>query len=330
MRRGLVGTLITLLVLAVAGCGGGPRGEAQRLADELFPGQLEVVDTITESGGPTPRADPTVVFRVRDDPDAAVVIEAVTPDALRSAYDRSRWEAGQYRALRDALVGQGLELAALRLPEPDQDTATFWVVAELTNANVTDGQRRLDRAVAAWASGPDRPERLPALALGIVAPAAVSALPPPDPSWPTVFQRSNLRWVDEVRSQEVLRIRLDAGDDGYARVGDRMLPVLSEADESRLRSAAKVLALGHLFDTNPGLTALDVNVPATRLVPGTIDRLRTYVFVCPSSDVLDCPADPTYQLALTINPDSLEAMNYRLLRRPARGWSVPVESMTAR
>ncbi|MGV9912601.1 SCO7460 family lipoprotein [Streptomyces tendae] len=329
-RTGRVGGgLAALLVglLASTGCAAFDTDEdvrrARELADELYPGELDVVDARTlfpETTGSE------VTLSVADDPDAAVRFRVDAgkdrcdggPDcaaALREAVDRALREAGHLRAMRTAFDGCGYPVLAT-----DESLTTPWIEARVTDGTLDDVLTRVGACVQRWVTA--RTERngqeVPGwVTVDFAAPGAVEDLPAPKSGLPTVLRLTHgprlAALSDEAYYVAAYPVGGDAGrtvDAASARL--RIVSPFEERQAFSRRIDASVLPA--LRETYPdAVTAGGAGMGVWRLEQGTLRRMRGYVLFCerPPAHGKQCLGD--LAALVTSDPQGRDAEVVRVL-----------------
>lgn len=335
-----VAVLIALVTLA-GGCGGGRQGEArddaQRLADELYPGRLSVIDVQTSIGGPIPVPVTTVTFSVADAPDAVVTLTGIDADTLRAALDRALWEAEELGAVREALAGGDFELLGSSVPEAVDDglQLTVYLSAAVDEGSVAEVQARLDQSLSGWVSSrgsaayPRLTSPLSSLSVRLVDPDQAQALPDhPDPRMPGLGRLSYAERVSALERATTQIAFVTRQDDGRPwPITASLAPRLSDDDQGRVDRAVVEAATRWVAPRGLDLR-LATFTTWPRLEPGTIRRLRTYTLACPPS-VPECTLPrASHAVASTVDLATLEVRDFRLVpstRRPDGGWTQPLE-----
>ncbi|MET9354561.1 hypothetical protein ABZY14_16480 [Streptomyces sp. NPDC006617] len=308
-RTGRVGggLLALLMGLLATGCAAFDTEDdvrrAQELAEELYPGQLEVVDArilFPETTGSE------VTLSVEDDPDAAVRFRVDADkdrcdggpdctDALRKAVDRARREAGHLRAMRTAFDGCGQPLLAT-----DEKLTAPWIEARLTDRTVDDVLARVGACVQRWVTA--RAERDPGVApkwvtVNLVAPGAAADLPAARGTLPAVLRFTHGPRLAALARDPYYVAAYPVGRDAHrtvdsASAGLRIVSPFEERQAFSRRIDASVLPA--LRATYPdAVTSGGAGTGVWRLEPGTVRRMRGYVLFCerPPADGKRCLGD---------------------------------------
>ncbi|MFJ6071189.1 SCO7460 family lipoprotein [Streptomyces sp. NPDC093065] len=321
---GLVAVLVGLLV---TGCSAFDTDDdvrrARELAEESYPGELEVVDArilFPETTGSE------VTLSVADDPDAAVRfrVDAAKDrcdgapdctDALRKAVDRARREAGQLRAMRDAFDGCGHPVLAT-----DERLTAPWIEARLTEQTVDDVLARVGACVQRWVTA--RAERDPSAAptwvtVDIAAPGTARDLPAAKSTLPAVLRFTHGPRLAALAHDPYYVASYPVGRDAdrtvdTASAGLRIVSPFEERQAFSRRIDASVLSA--LRATYPdAVTSGGAGMGVWRLEPGTIRRIRGYVLFCerPPADGKQCLGD--LAALVTSDPRGRDAEVVRVL-----------------
>ncbi|MFD8453311.1 SCO7460 family lipoprotein [Streptomyces coelicoflavus] len=308
-RAGRVGVGLTALLVGLLGTGCAAFDteddvrRARELAEESYPGELEVVDArilFPESTGSE------VTLAIADDPDAAVRfrIDAAKDrcdggpncaDALREAVDRARREAGQLRAMRDAFDGCGHPLLGT-----DEKLTAPWIEARVTDRTVDDVLARVGACVQRWVTA--RAERDPGAApewvtVNLAAPGAADGLPEAKSTLPTVVRFTHGPRLAALAHDPYYVAAYLVGRDedrtvDAAAAGLRIVSPFEERQAFSRRIDASVLPA--LRETYPdAVTAGGAGMGVWRLEQGTVRRMRGYVLFCerPPADGKQCFGD---------------------------------------
>lgn len=309
---------VSILLASVALLGACGRGDAQRTGqaavDRIFPGDLTVIGARSLGlAGPGYR----LTAALRDDPDAAVrfVLRpsdddcgpgSVCEEQIRTAVRLARAEATGLRALLGAFASCGHPIIGLR------SAAT--IAARVDDDSVGPLVADLDRCVAAWttARGDALGERA-RLDLDIVDPDVAAAAPVPDPALPTAARLDDDELFAALTSRSRYTASITVIDGRPEPVASVLRPVL-EFDEKQAFDAPVVRAATEWMRqsgivADPGLPPFVLD-DATRLIPGSTQRLRVYVALCtpPCPDGGDNAA-----VALTVDRAGTGAADFRLL-----------------
>ncbi|MFK4540911.1 hypothetical protein RKD29_000507 [Streptomyces tendae] len=295
-RTGRVGGgLAALLVgLLVAGCAAFDTDDdlrrARELADELYPGELDVVAARTlfpETTGSE------VTLSVADDPDAAVRfrVDAAAdrcdggPDcaaALREAVDRARREAGHLRAMRTAFDGCGHPVLAT-----DEKLTTPWIEARVTDGTLDEVLTRVGACAQRWVTARaqrDGQEVPGWVTVDFAAPGTAEGLPAPKSGLPTVLRLTHGPRLAALAGEAYYVAAYPVGDDAGRTVdaASARLRIVSPFEERQAfsrRIDASVLPA--LRETYPdAVTAGGAGTGVWRLEQGTLRRVRGYVLFC--------------------------------------------------
>lgn len=166
---GRLALLASLLVLpALVGCGENKQASveaAERLAERLYPGRLEIYDTrwrLDEDRGHDVvfaiKGDPVTRIRLAVDKDpAACVAASPCEDRFRAAYEEGVARAGELRAIERSFRACGtpvLSIDELRLQQPPKSPQTLAVrvtlAMELTTATRAAAEAQLATCVAGF------------------------------------------------------------------------------------------------------------------------------------------------------------------------------------
>ncbi|MFI1223671.1 MULTISPECIES: SCO7460 family lipoprotein [unclassified Streptomyces] len=290
-RVALTGALAGSLVLLMGACGvvdtKDDRRAAEELAEKHFPGQLKAIGARTlfpGSGGSE------VTFAVADDRDAVVRLRIDTDRAdeglcdrkdcavaLARAVQHGRQQADDFRTLKSAFDSCGYEVIAL-----DTTGTPPYVVAELTNANVTKVLREIGDCVQRWVTASGADSTL-AKAVGsyvnVVSPAVADRRDRGKDSWPTMMRltRSNLlasltKHAYHSASYEIEAGRVDTA--GSARI------VRPFRERQKFGDTVQNAVREQLRATYPRVVMSSYQW-IWRLEPGRIDRQTGYVLFCP-------------------------------------------------
>lgn len=323
-------------MIMLSGCGLSPSTaeRAQRLADDIYPGQLYVIDAELQPGT-IGFPETWVTYGFVDDSDAAARVVGLSEDRLRPAVERARQEAAELGALRSAFGAQQLELVTVgRL---DTTSGSFQgaitLAAEITSPTIAALDDGLDAALGRWVElrgSPDFPgltQPVGSLSIGFVDPDDVAALPElADDRLPGLLQLSypERQWaVDQVRSHSLFT--LDPAGRPYPAAA-ALTPVLSEAESSRLDATVRPLAAASLQTRRLDLH-LARSLTWSRLEPASVTALRTYALACPEADGCN-PARATHAVAVTVDLTTWTTSDLRLLtptRTASGGWQQPLE-----
>ncbi|MDU0252132.1 hypothetical protein RVN83_02245 [Streptomyces sp. PU10] len=328
-RPGRVGAgLVALLVGAlVGGCAVFDTDDdvrrARELADDLYPGELDVVDARTlvpETTGSE------VTLSVADDPDAAVRfrVDAAKDrcdggpdcaDALRAAVDRARREAGRLRAMRHAFDGCGHPVLAT-----DEKLTAPWIEARLTDETLNDVLTRLGACAQRWVTA--RADQDPRAAQGwvtvnVAAPGTADDLPAAKSTLPTVLRFTHGPRRAALAGRPYYVAAYPVGDDpgrtvDVASVRLRIVSPFEERQAFSRRIDASVLP--QLRATYPdAVTSGGAGMGVWRLEPGTVHRVRGHVLFCarPPADGKRCLGD--LAALVTSDPAGRDAQVVRVL-----------------
>lgn len=326
MRRRTAGLVAVMLILtcALAGCSGPDRSRAtaQQAADRLFPGTLVVIDATTGVGGPVPFPQTSATFRMTDDPDAVVRVSNLGEDTLRTAVERARWEAEEYRALRAALDDAGLPLLAVswpRLTDGALEAAAVVGVA-LTGSDLDQTLDALDAAVSAWARSRGEPpyplldQPISSLWLQLAPPHDPRSLPPtPDPARPALLTLTDPGRRDALAGLVTHQALITAGSDGLTPVEEVLRPVLAGPDQQRLDAAVLAAARRFLDAEGSDLVVTDHTMAWSFFEGGDLERLRTYVVACPARSTPCGVGGASAIIGLTVDLRTLGTSDPRLL-----------------
>ncbi|MFB7652820.1 MULTISPECIES: SCO7460 family lipoprotein [unclassified Streptomyces] len=263
---------------------------ARELAEELYPGELEVVGArilFPQSAGSE------VTLSLADDPDAAVRFRvdaskdhcdggANCAEALGRAIERARLEAGRLRAMRDAFDGCGRPVVAT-----DVTLSAPWIEARVTDGTVDEVLTGVGACVQRWVTARAAGEpsaRIASVSVNFAAPGTAGDLPAAKSALPTVPRFTHGPRLAALASDAYYVATYEVGSDA-ARTVDvasarlRIVSPLEERQEFSRRIDAAVLPLlraRYPDAVTTGISGLGV----WRLEPGTIERTRGYVLFC--------------------------------------------------
>ncbi|MFA3875540.1 SCO7460 family lipoprotein [Streptomyces sp. MMCC 100] len=326
--RRVGGSLVALLAgLLVTGCAAFDTDDdvrrARELADELYPGELDVVDArilFPETTGSE------VTLSIADDPYAAVRfrVDAAKDrcdggpdcaDALRKAVDRARREAGQLRAMREAFDGCGHPVLAT-----DEKLTAPWIEARVTDETLDDVLTRVGACAQRWVTA--RAEQDPRVAKGwvtvnVAAPGTADGLPAAKSALPAVLRFTHGPRLAALAGRPYYVAAYPVGDDAgrtvdAASAGLRIVSPFEERQAFSRRIDASVLPA--LRATYPdAVTSGGAGTGVWRLEPGTVHRMRGYVLFCerPPADGKQCFGD--LAALVTSDPKGRDAEVVRVL-----------------
>jgi hypothetical protein len=339
MRARAAAAAASLVIVAAAGCGSShddPSRAAQQLADQVYPGELSVFDSWTFGHD----AGSKVVFRVADDPDAAVQFKIPaegSPDAgkLREAVAEGRWQAAELRALRSGFDSCGLPIVAvtdISVASHDSMRATVWARTPVNEDTVGQLSETLDRCVRSWLQSRDGSADLAGLSVrrlsvNIADPETVPELPEPPTDVPTITALSDRSLTNALRTPPYHSAFVSFVDGQPS--GITLRPVRTGEEEHVLNQQVRTSADEWLDAQGVPHTMGDVLTALNRLLPGSVRELRSYVAVCdPLPEGKRC-IDPasTGVVAATIDLETGAVRDHRLIADARAGgfWRVPLE-----
>ncbi len=314
---------MSALVSLLAACGVGDAKAdvrtAQELADRLFPGRLTVIGSRSlfpqDSGS-------EVTFAVRDDPDAIVRLAVKSDKAdieqkMRDAVDLGRAQAAELRTALKVFRECGHEIVGIgEIPFANTSfDLTVWTAAPIMNTTVTRLVRSLDECVAKWRdarSNSDSPWRSKA---GTITLNILSAQQPPTLPIATgpAYQKLTDRGLAEVLAGSPHHGGLITPGRSLA---DVLAPAMSFEEGQKFGAAMETAARDWLAtaDLNPKPRLGRYLSTANRLLPGSADKMRTYVTVCFSpSEKLPCPDEGA--IAFTVDLPTKTTTNFTIVRK---------------
>ncbi|MFF9100612.1 SCO7460 family lipoprotein [Streptomyces rubrogriseus] len=308
-RAGRVGWGLAALLagLLVTGCAAFDTDDdvrrARELAEELYPGELDVVDArilFPETTGSE------VTLSVEDDPDAAVRFRVDAgkdrcdggpdcADALREAVHRARREARHLRAMREAFDGCGHPVLAT-----DEKLTAPWIEARVSEGTLDEVLARAGACAQRWvtARAEQGPKEVPGwVTVNFAAPGTAEGLPAAQRTLPTVLRLTHgprlAALADKAYYVAAYPVGEDAGhtvDTASARL--RIVSPFEERQAFSRRIDASVRPA--LRATYPeAVTSGGAGMGVWRLEPGTVRRVRGYVLFCerPPADGERCLGD---------------------------------------
>ncbi|WP_156725170.1 SCO7460 family lipoprotein [Streptomyces apocyni] len=286
---------VVSLALACVGCGVLSTKEDQRrasaLANELFPGKLEVISA--KSLFPATLGS-EVAFRLTDDADAVVRLRVDRQGdtcgredcerALTKAVADARARARDLRTLTTAFADCGYEVHAVG---QGHSVTQPWVVAAPTNATVTSVLAEIGACVEQW-SRSRAAQDVPPPASGttsvlVTAPEALRDRPTGGDDRPTLMRMTDPKLLGALSRGAYYRVSYPWRD-GVADPGSGAAYLVRPVAE-RDRFGAEVRE-----GVTPWLTAsrpeavLSTYTGAWRLLPGRVDRVKGYVLYCDEPD----------------------------------------------
>ncbi|WP_308401264.1 SCO7460 family lipoprotein [Streptomyces sp. AC512_CC834] len=296
---------------------------ARELADELYPGELEVVGArilFPQTSGSE------VTLSLAGDPDAAVRfrVDAANDrcdggpsctDALREAVDRARREAGNLRAMRGAFDGCGHPVLAT-----DEKLAAPWIEARVTDETVDDVLTRVGACAQRWvaARAAQAPKGTPEwVTVNFAAPGTAEDLPAAKSALPTVVRFTHGPRLAALAHRPYYVAAFPVGDDAGHTVdaGSARLRIVSPFEErqafSRRVDASVLPALRATYPD--AVTSGGAGMGVWRLERGTVSRMRGYVLFCerPPADGKRCLGD--LAALVTSDPKGRDAEVVRIL-----------------
>ncbi|MFD0020001.1 SCO7460 family lipoprotein [Streptomyces sp. NPDC058382] len=291
LGAGLTGMLMCTVALMLGGCGvlstKEDRGFAEKLADEHYPGVLEVIEVhklFPQAGGSevvySVAGDADAVVRIRVDAKAGTCNTHPCRKVLDDAVARGRTEADRLRLLIRTFESCGHEVIGV---EPS--TGAPWVVASPTNATVTRVLQDLGSCVRRWADADARyggTANARGASVNIASPAVAEHRPAGRNSHPTAMRLSERSLLAALQSRPYYAAGYPAS---RGRVDTTGSARIVQPFETRQRFAATVqrAVKEQLSATYPNVQVSGYD-GVWRLEPGTVDRLTGYVLYCERSD----------------------------------------------
>lgn len=290
-RAGVTGALVCSVALVLGGCGlvstKEDRKFAEKLADEHYPGVLEIIGArklIPQGGGSE------ITFSVADDRDAVVRIRVdaeagtcnthacakVLDDAVKSA----RSEAARLRLMTRTFKSCGYEVIGI---EPS--SGGLWIVASPTNATVTRVLADIGSCVRRWVEA-DEEQGRPAQARGawvnLASPAAAARRPAGKKSQPTAMRLSETPLLASLQSHPYYLASYSMTDGRIDTTGSARIVRPFETQQEFSRTVQEAVKT-HLRASYPSVQVSDLQ-GVWSLEPGTVDRLTGYVLYCERPD----------------------------------------------
>ena len=185
-RRFLVGALAVPVVVALPGCTGRYADRAQTFADEVLPGKLTLIEVVNDVGGPVPVPTRTAIYRVVDDPDAFVSLDAFDAATLRTAYALSLRAAAELQAAGRGDVRRRVRRAGLHATQVKDDTVglSCYLQADVSEETMAMIESDLDASLGGLAvdagrrrSDPNISGTVTSVGVGLIRPEASAQLP---------------------------------------------------------------------------------------------------------------------------------------------------------
>ncbi|MEV4311230.1 hypothetical protein [Actinocrispum sp. NPDC049592] len=291
---------------------------AQELADRLFPGQLTVIGSRSLFPQDT---GSEVTFAVRGDPDAIVRL-AVRSDKtdidqkMRDAVDLGRAQAAELRTALKVFRDCGHEIVGIgEIPFVNTSfNLTVWIASPITNTTVTRLIGSLDDCVVKWRDARSNSESPWRSKVGNITLNILSAQQPPTlpiTTGPT-YQKLTDRSLAEVLAGSPHHSGLITPG---RSLGDVLAPAMSFDEGQKfgaaMETAARDWLAAAILTPKPRLGRYLST--GNRLLPGTADKMRTYVTVCFSpSEKLPCPDEGA--IALTVDLATKMTTDFTLVR----------------
>lgn len=293
-RRQMLAGLAAMTILGpLSGCSEeGARARAQRLADEVMPGQLTVLSAQVGPGGPVPSAQIVANYRINDDPDAEVQLVGLSADGLRAAVETARRQTAELRSLEAPLAEQGLELVGLSNRTDlggDQRIGTILVEAAVTEATLTEVLRSLDVALGRWYE--ERPGKpIESLSLSLIARGHAAQAPAPASDLPRTMKLSYPPRVAALERFCTQRSYVEPAVGGLTPVAANLVPALSDEDAERLAAAVSAVVPAWLRSQGRSFALAEYYMLWSFYLPGSLTQLRTYQLACPAGRDASCNA----------------------------------------
>lgn len=329
-RRSLLAGTVGL-ALAGAGCSQDATGEAQRMADELFPGQLRVLSARTEfGGGPIPGWVTRATYAVNDDPDAYVTVVSLSEPSLRRAVDVGRWAAEDFRLLDRSLAAEGIRLAARSAATEKKRGGIVQVELAITEQTRRDAVAGLDRALTAWHRASEATSQVDLVQLKVVDPGAGDRAPTADRKLPRLATMTLPARLDALaRSQRFTASVSSSENPGRLTVRSSLMPVLSEEQTGAAVAAVRAAADEWLRTTGQPGVVVEPNLVWSFLLANNLTTIRSYAMICPEArPVCGVNAADLILLGCTVDLVSMTVTEVTRIepRRHSRGGMVlPIE-----